>query len=66
MCCFTAGKNEIESDSPSPSLTPGRRAVGQPWSQWSTLAPTPRGIVEKEAFIFKKSSFRKEQWNLGD
>ena len=66
VCCFTAGKDEIESDSPSPSLIPGRRAVGQPWSQWSTLAPTPRGNVEKEAFIFKKSSFRKEQWNLGD
>ena len=40
--------------------------MGQPWGQWASLAPTPRGEAEKKAFIVKKNSFQKEQWDLGE
>lgn len=54
-------KNRIP---PSPPPPLGNRAVGQPWGQWASLAPTLRGEAEKEAFLIKKSSFQKEQWDL--
>ena len=40
--------------------------MGQPWGQWASLAPTLEGEAEKEAFLAKKSSFQKEQWDLGE
>lgn len=65
-CCVAAGEDQKESDPSSHPLPLGNRAVGQPWGQWASLAPTPRGEAEREAFIVKKSSFQKEQWDLGE
>lgn len=46
--------------------TAREQCMGQPRSQRAALAPTPRGKVEKDAFIFEKMSFQEEQWNLRD
>ena len=61
-----AGEDQKESDPSSPPPPSRNRAVGQPWGQWASLAPTPRGEAEKKAFIVKKNSFQKEQWDLGE